>query len=508
MAVAGSRTARTVLFIAFCVFGSLAGVGIAAGSGKADWPAGAAAHREAKVALQRAESAVREPRGQDLTTLLSELAIALPRLNGEERRRAVDLLVRPTNGRKDPELNGYSVAEARPLCSAHFCVHYVRRTRDAPSLDDADGDNFPNYVEQVSGQAEESYRVEVERMGWKRPRADAGRGGSNKTDIYLSQIGEGFYGYAATDPGQSTSRFPRRRSRYTYMVIDNNFSRAEFGAPPKGTAAVTIAHEFNHVLQFTSDVLQDAWMDESTATWMENEVFPGIDDYVHYVRGWARESVVPLTSSGFPKLYGSAVWLQWLSERYGAGVVRSAWQRAQKIKPAGFSVGVFNSAIKSTSRSNFARAFARFATNTAEWRANRRFPEAYSFPRVRRRGHLRVGRPVRRRIHHTGYQLLRVPVPDSNPRVMRLAAWVGPDTRAAIALVGLARQGVTPRTVTRMRFLKNGGKRVVILGRPSRFRRITAVLVNADARQNGYGGFGWRYTRDRVPFRARVGIRR
>jgi len=324
----------------------------------------------------------------------------------------------------------------------------------------------------------------------------------------LSQIGEGFYGYAATDPGQTTNRFPRRRSRYTYMVIDNNFSRAEFGAPPEGTAAVTIAHEFNHVLQFTRDVIQDPWMDESTATWMENEVFPNVDDYFNYVRGWARESRTPLTSAAFPKVYGSAVWIQWLAERHGARLVRNAWGRAQKIKPAGFSVRVLNSAIKSTSRSNFARSFARFAANTAEWQVNRRFPEAFRFPRIQRRGHLIPRRPIQRRIHHTGYHLLRVPVPNGNPRALRLATWVKPDTRAAIALVGLGPKGARPRTVTRLRFLKNGGKRVVTLGRPGRFRRITAVLVNADARQNGFGPYGWRYKRDRVPFRARVGIRR
>ena len=495
-----------MLFIAFCVLGSLAVAGAATGSG-VHKVAGAATHREAKVALQRAESALREPGRRNLTMLLSEVAISLPRLRGTDRDRAVELLVRPTNGRKDPELNGYSLREASPLCSAHFCVHYVRRTRDAPSLQDRDGDGFPNYVEQVSSQAEKSYRAQVVQMGWRRPRPDDGRGGSNRTDIYLSQIGEGFYGYAATDPGQATDRFPRRRSRYTYMVIDNNFSRAEFGAPPRGTAAVTIAHEFNHVLQFTYDVLQDPWMDESTATWMENEVFPGVDDYVHYVRGWARESRVPLTSAGFPKLYGSAVWLQWLAERHGAGLVRRAWRRTQRIKPAGFSVRVFNSAIKSVSRSNFARSFARFAANTAEWRVNRRFPEGFRFPGMKPIGRLVSGRPVKRRLHHTGYALLRVPVPDDNPRVLRLAAWVMPDTRAAVGLVGLGPEGAKRRTVTRLRFLKNGGKRAVMLGRPRRFRRITAILVNADARQNGYGSFGWRYTRDRVPFRARVGFR-
>ena len=508
MAVAGSRTARSVLFIASGVLGLLAALGAATASEETEGPASAGAHRQAKVALDRAESALGRPGRQDLTMALSDLAVALPRLRGDDAREARSLLARPTDGRSDPELNGYAVREARPLCSAHFCVHYVRRTRDAPSLADRDGDGFPDYVELVSRLAEYSYRAEVVQMGWRRPRSDRGLGGSNATDVYLSQIGEGFYGYAATDPGQVTRRFPRRRSLHTYMVIDNNFSRAEFGAPPRGTAAVTIAHEFNHVLQFTYDILQDPWMDESTATWMENEVFPAVNDYLNYVRGWARESRTPLTSSGFPKVYGSAVFFQWLSERYGARVVRSAWQRAQKIRPAGFSVRVINSAIRDASRSNFSRSFARFAADTAEWRVNRRFPEGYLFPRVRRSGHLLPRRPSRRRIHHTGYVLLQVPVPRGNARALRLAAWVEPGTRAAISLVGLNRRGARRRTVMRLRFLRDGGTARVTLYRPSRFRRITAVLVNADARSSGFGPYGWRYTRNRVPFRARVGVRR
>ena len=90
---------------------------------------------------------------------------------------------------------------------------------------------------------------------------------------------------------------------------------------------------------------------------------------------------------------------------------------------------VFNSAIKDASRSSFARSFARFAVNTAEWRVNRRFPEGFRFPRMRRSGPLVPGRPLRRRIHHTGYQLRRVRVPGDNPRVLRLAVWVKPGTR-------------------------------------------------------------------------------
>ncbi len=65
------------------------------------------------------------------------------------------------------------------------------------------------------------------------------------------------------------------------MVLDNDYSA---GRVPRSTEAtpryevpveVTAAHEYNHVLQYAYDVLQDHWMYESTATWSEEKVFAG-----------------------------------------------------------------------------------------------------------------------------------------------------------------------------------------------------------------------------------------
>ena len=467
----------------------------------------AAVQSNAAIALHRAERALRAPgRGRNLTLVLSRLHAVLPRLSGRQAQRAREVLARPTDRRKDPELNGYRTREARPLCTAHFCIHYVRRTRDAPDPADADGDGYPDFVELVSRLAERSYTAQVGRLGWRRPRPDRRRGGSNATDIYLSQIGQGYFGYAASDPGQAGPR-RRMRSRYTYMVIDNDFSRGEFRAAPRGSAAVTIAHEFNHVLQFTYDILQDPWMDESTATWMENEVFPRVNDYLGYVRGWARESAVPLTSSGFPKLYGSAVWNQWLAARYGPRLIRRAWEGAIHSRPPGFSAGSYDRAIRRATKSDFSRSFARFAASTAEWRTNRRFAEGHRFPPVRRAGRLSA-QPIQRRLDHSGYLLMRVPIPRGRPRALRLGVYVGRRTRAAIALVGLNRKGSRRRTVTKLRFLPRGGGRAVRIGRPARFRRITAVLVNSDIRQSGPGAYGWLYDHNSVLFKARVSVLR
>ena len=84
---------------------------------------------------------------------------------------------------------------------------------------------------------------------------------------------------------------------------------------------MTLAHEYNHILQFGYDAFQDAWFAESTATWMEDQVYNGIDDYLRYVRRWVKRWDTPLTTSSI-KEYGSAVWNQWLAHRYG-GVDRA-----------------------------------------------------------------------------------------------------------------------------------------------------------------------------------------
>ena len=75
-----------------------------------------------------------------------------------------------------------------------------------------------------------------------------------------------------------------------------------------------MAHEYNHVLQFAYDSQEDTWMFESTATWMEDEVYPEINDYLRYVPSFASASRrTPLTgNAGGLKIYGAAVWNHFL----------------------------------------------------------------------------------------------------------------------------------------------------------------------------------------------------
>src|SRR5215212_1472894 len=286
--------------------------------------------------LRKAEAvASGRSRDRNLTPLLKDLAVKLPALRGADRTRARRLLARPTLGETAANETGYSVAEHNPpLCSAHFCVHWVDSSEDAPvSME---------YVQTMSAVFENVYNVENNQLGWRAPKSDGSRGcpGSapdcmNKTDVYITDLGnEGIYGYSAPDPNQG-----RSLSQQAYLVMDNDYSAQQFpkyGGNSLQPMEVTAAHEYNHVLQFNYDVAQDTWMFEATAVWMEENVYTEVNDYLQYLAPWSQMSFVPITTfnsnrSDDPanvKVYGDMTWNRWLEGKFGQDMPRIAWEHS------------------------------------------------------------------------------------------------------------------------------------------------------------------------------------
>jgi hypothetical protein len=438
------------------------------------------------------------------------LATAVPSLASPSQKPFIAPKPRPTEAPQrptddpDPNRNAYSVPEAprSPKCGRHFCVHWVAEGLDAPSLADANGDGVPDFVERVLKIAEHVHSVENDKLGWREPKSDGRKGGGNgKTDIYLSQIGGELFGYAAPDRGQATKehRIPRRL--HGYLVLDNDYSPFEFpGTTPVHDLEVTLAHEYNHILQFGYDAYQDPWFAESTAVWMEDQVYNGIDDYLRYVRRWVRRFDTPLTTSSI-KMYGSAVWNQWLARRYGPAIVRRAWARAIQVRPGGFSVNVYEAAIRAAGGSDLSRDFARFAADVAEWRTGEGFRESTAFPDMARQGHLRLGAPpLTRLLNHTTFTLLRVHARSGRAVAVHVTAPRG--THAGLALVGRLGSERRGRPVIRAVYSRGGGRMAVRLPDPGRFARITAVVINADARAHGFSArrLDWLYLTDQLPF--------
>jgi Family of unknown function (DUF6055) len=404
----------------------------------------------------------------------------------------------------------YNVPEApgSPACTLHFCVHWVAVGLDAPEAVDANGNGIPDFVERVESVAERVYSIENGKLGWRAPKPDGAQGGGNgKTDVYLKELSGRLFGYAAPDPGQ-TGKAGRRSHRLSgYLVLDNDFNPFKFpNTSPLNDLEVTFAHEYNHVLQFGYDAYEDGWFAESTAVWMEDQVYGEIDDYLRYMHRWVRLLDTPLTANS-TREYGSAVWNEWLTRHYGPAIVRQAWARAIHTKPGGFSVAAYDSAIRAGGGPGFDLDFARFARDLAEWRTNGVFREGPQYPDVPRQGSLPGdGRPLRARLNHATFRLLRVH--DRAGRAIRVSATAPRGVAAGLALVGRIGGGRDARVVSRLSFRQHGGAMAVRLAQPRRFARITAVLVNADTREDGFSArrFDWNYLTESAPFTVRARV--
>jgi hypothetical protein len=456
--------------------------------------------------------------GVELTPLLRQLAIDLPELSGSQRRQAQSLLARPTDGPSDPQENGYSAPEApgSPACAAHFCVHWTATGPDAPALTDANGNGVPDFVEVVLSTSEHVYDVENVQLGWRPPKSDGTLGGSGLTDVYLKQLGgRGLYGYAAPDPAQRPT--DADHSVYAYLVLDNDYSHDDFPqyASPLTPLDVTLAHEYNHVLQFGYDFFQDTWMLEATATWMEGKVYPEAFDYLQYLPAWTRFTTQPITTFNSLdqsdahnlKVYAASLWNKWLDGRYGQEVIRGAWEDSLATDPPSFAVKAYDRSIRGHGGPGFGAEFDRFAAATAEWREpDSGFPDGSRYPDVPRAATVSVGgRGSTRKLNHTTYALLGVR-PSSAARV-RLGVAAPAGTSAAVAIVGRTGSSTGGSTLVALRHLPHGGAGTVTVTRPSRFTRLTAVLVNSDTqvKKNKATASGdFIFVRDSQPFYSRI----
>jgi hypothetical protein len=441
--------------------------------------------------------------GRELTESLRELSTRLRHLRGDERARALALLSRPTDADAPPD-EGYTLPELPPLCDANFCIHAVGSGVDAPGAGTA---------AQVLAEANAVRNFENGALGWRQPPDD----GDGRVDIYLKELGaQRVFGFVAPDPGQD------RQSQHSYVVLDNDFDPAQFGgAPAIESLRVTLAHEYAHVLQYGYDVLADGWHYESSAVWMEQQIYPQITDWLRYLEdrsggeGWRSLTELPLTyfelnpdgpgalDPRIAKPYGDAVWNHFLSSKYGTagnGLQLATWENSRGLDRA--STAAYDDAIRTVGGPGLAHDFGEFSAAVAEWR----LPQAPFFspaqlPDVERRGRLDPNGPMTRVVmDHLTFALYDVPAVSSGP--LRVAGSFPEGTEAAIALVARSGSIDGGQVTTELVHLPDGGMGGVTIDNPAPFYasggRMTAVLVNADASHGLWDerGGDWHWLRD------------
>lgn len=309
--------------------------------------------------------------------------------------------------------------------------------------------------------------------------SDGSLGGDGKTDVYIDRFA-GAGGYAYFDPGAG-------HERSAWMGVSNGLSPTDMQR--------VVTHELNHVLQIGSDAFQQGWMFEATAAWVEQRLHGSVFGGNREVARWAALSRVPLIGPS-EKRYGSRVWNAWLASRFGDEVVARAWKESPNADPRRLSAPAYEAAIGRPG--GFGREFARFAAATAEWRlTGGPWSDAAEFPDVDRDPVALVeGQRRDLELDHTTFSLLDVHSP-TGPVSLQVS---GPEgVAAAVALVGRKGTAEGGAVTTDLIDLPAGGTAQVRLDDAARYRRVTAVVVNADAEATSGQGSAAQW-RDAQPF--------
>lgn len=415
------------------------------------------------------------------TLALRALWLARPDLTGTEALQANALLARPTEGAADPFDDGYTVP-ALNQCGTKVCVHYVPTTDDAPPS--------PEWVALTLSTMEAVYDREVTQLGFRAPRSDGLEGGDGRLDVYLKDLGVGLYGYCAAERRKSA------RTASGFCVLDNDYAASQFPGEttPENNLAVTAAHEFFHAVQYSYDYDEDPWMLESTATWMEEQVFDDINDNRQYLRySQLQAPYVPLDafSSTYGFQYGNWILWEYLTQRFGGGFVKKAWESAGSLRKDGrnHSIDAIKAVLRKK-REDFTAVYADFAAaNTTPASTYAEAPGVPEFADPRPLADVTLTRSAKRhvqrkKVDHLAAEAIRFrPAADLSGRRWRLRVNIRGPRRVASPAARLVLHKVDGTVSTRrVRFSSRGTAQVLAPFSAARIVAVTVSVANVSTR--------------------------
>ena len=417
-------------------------------------------------------------RDPSATLALRDLWLKKSELRGKDRELANSLLARPTDGAGDDQGFGYTVPEAAPLCNTRLCLHYVATGTDAPPT--------PEWPAQNLAVMDSVWSSIVDQLGYRAPLTDGVRGGSPLFDVYLKDLGGDIYGFCAGE------KQVKKRTGSGYCVLDNDFAAAQFPgtATPTDNLTVTAAHEFFHAVQYAYDYAEDPWMMEATATWMEERIATQVNDNRQYFP-WSQiyAPYVPLdafsTKAGYQ--YGNWVFWEYLSNNYGIGIVKKAWNEAGSLKKDGgkYSITALQKVLRK--KGGLTKVYAKFAAGNLAPAVN--YPEGaeYPFPKVRGGKQLSKGKRTKRfavKINHlASASYVYVPGKGLSGKKWKLSLAVnGPVKRTSPSAVVVVYLANGKRQVKTVRLNRGGDGRKSVAFDNRKVSAVSVTLVNGSTR--------------------------
>ncbi|MDP3892239.1 MXAN_6640 family putative metalloprotease, partial [Nocardioides sp.] len=286
------------------------------------------------------------------TLVLDELVATYDDLDAAQRLQADAIMARPTDSSSTQSSRSSAQAAWVKKCTTQFCVHYENSGQHVAT------DTYTNSVVSVMSQV---WTQQITQMGYRAPLPDGSEGGDSRFDIYLQNIlPNGLLGYCQAE----VSMVRKNRTAPTFCVLDNDYAETP---NPNGYLRLTAAHEFFHAVQNAYDAGEDPWMKEASATWMEERFATDVNDNRFFLpQGQVKRPLRPLDSTKDQTVYGNWPFFEFISSRYGNGMVKRIWTKAAGPSNKSMSVKAIDRALGK--KGGLAKNYARFASvNTAPW---------------------------------------------------------------------------------------------------------------------------------------------
>lgn len=263
------------------------------------------------------------------------------------------------------------------LGGPNVLIHYDTSGPNAcfqPNVDVNPADGHPDYINELVGIFEHVWDYEVNTLAYGPPLTDNNRGGDNRMDVYLVDLGSGVFGFTYADPDSNYYQIP------AYIEMDNDFAGTSYGgshATVIQAAEVTAAHEFFHTIQYAYDESEfdygnindpssyKPWWLEASSTWMEDIVYDDVNDYLNYLPfflGYPQMGLGTFSYIYGPRAfhpYGACIWPIYLSEKHGIGIIRRIWQGCSSVP--GYNLPAVTDTLMRSFSSDFEHSFLEFA---------------------------------------------------------------------------------------------------------------------------------------------------
>ena len=227
--------------------------------------------------------------------------------------------------------------------AGHFKVHYSTVAPDAPPLADLDSNGFPDWVEAVAATFEDVYASYVA-LGYRPAPTTSG---VVTYDLYLLDLApQGNYG--STTPITSASSPGYLNAFTSWIELDNDFAEDIYtkastnGGVPLYTQLqslqITAAHEYHHAIQFGYNFFFDIWYAEATSTWLEDELYDGVNQSYIYISNWFTQSSLALDISASTTTgggYGRWIFNRYLAEQHTPVMIRTSWENLAVLNSPG-----------------------------------------------------------------------------------------------------------------------------------------------------------------------------